>query len=156
MAKKVHTNKKVVAKLSTRTPSLNALRKKAWRLMSLYVRQSESDQHGYVRCVSCGAYSRWESMHGGHYIHAGSRGRDKNAVSYDFRNIHSQCLPCNYFDQDDAKHKYSIFMRNKYGEGIDDELRAIKRNSNLRYEDFERIVMDLESKLEQLDGRKAA
>ena len=91
-------------------------------------------------------------MQAGHYVHGGKGGKG-NAVSYDERNIHIQCLNCNYYGAREAAHNYSQFMFKTYGPDILDELKAIKGKSKLRREDFERMIEEYQNELEVLRGK---
>ena len=135
--------------------SLKGLKLKCWRLFSELIRRQSADEHGYVKCVSCGVVRLWagEGIHAGHYVHGGKGGKG-NAVSYDVRNIHCQCTHCNYFGGKDAAHGYSKFMFKTYGPDILDELKAIKARSKLRREDFERMIEEFEKELEILRAKE--
>jgi len=68
--------------------SLKSLRKKAWALVSEYVRRSAANEHGIVLCFTCGKPHMWTDMDCGHYIH-------KDCLDYDLVNLHPQCGYCN-------------------------------------------------------------
>ena len=145
MAKKVHTNKKVVAKLST-------LKKKAWNLLSECVRREAADRNGYVRCYTCGALSQWNrGMQAGHAI-----GGRSNAVLFDEEIIKVQCIHCNIF----LKGNYGIFAmklikehgQEWYEKKQSDSHRVIKWTAY----DMKERINEYEKRLEQLDRRKAA
>lgn len=126
----------------------------AWKLMSEYVRQSEA-VNGYCTCVSCGFIEHWKNFDAGHFVHAGTGGK-QNPVSYDFRNIHSQCRFCNR--QIGAKHRhpgnvtimYTRYMIRNYGDGIIDQLEAIKKQPWFRFEELQTQISILKVKLGEL------
>ena len=62
--------------------SKTALRKKAWKLRSEYIRRAENGI-----CFTCGKHDDWKNMHAGHYIHG--------VLDFDDVNIHCQCPRCN-------------------------------------------------------------
>ena len=133
--------------------SLKGLKLKCWRLFSELRRRQCADKTGYVRCVSCNVLSHWKEVDAGHWLHGGSGGKG-NAISYDPRNIHAQCRGCNYFGARGlAALAYSQFMFKTYGPDILDELKAIKAQSKLRREDFERMIEQFEKELEVLRGK---
>lgn len=141
--------------------SLKNLANTAWRLMSEWVRQNEADSNGYCRCVDgCGYYAPWQEFDAGHFVHAGTGGK-QNPVSYDPRNIHPQRSLCNR--QSTSKHRhpgvvtqrYTEFMVRKYGIGVIDQLEAIKKQPWFRYAELEEQIELLKSKLAVLDKSKA-
>lgn len=123
--------------------------------MSEWIRRNESDDNGNCTCVSCGRYGEWRDFDAGHFVHAGTGGK-QNPVSYDQRNIHSQCPYCNR--QANSKHrhptlvtqKYTAFMVGKYGIGIIDQLEAIKKQPWFRYTELEEQIKILKSRLNKL------
>lgn len=128
--------------------SIKSLQAKAWKLMSEYVRRSNCHKNSeFVSCISCGKPYHWKEVHAGHFLHAGKGGKG-NAVSYDDRNIHPQCPGCNYYgSRGEAQLNYARFMFTKYGTGILDELKSIKAQSNLRHDDLEQIIVNLQKKI---------
>lgn len=137
--------------------SLKNLARTAWDLMSKWVRQNEADTNGYCRCVSCGRYAHWKEFDAGHFIHAGHGGK-QNPVSYDERNIHSQCRVCNRGVGAKHRHpgstaiRYTAFMVQKYGPEIVDQLEAVKRQPWLRHQELEIMIEVLKVKLEGLSS----
>lgn len=118
--------------------SLPALRKKAFAMFSKHVRYGAVDDSGHVRCVSCGASLLPQEAHCGHLIHAGRQ----SPLSYDKRNCHPQCRNCNFFGmQGLAAVKYTLYVQQKYGPGIVEELLAIKHSKvYLKRPDLEAII----------------
>lgn len=140
--------------------SLNALADHAWRLMSEYVRRSESDDNGNCTCVDgCGHFGPWSEFDAGHFVHAG-RGGKQNPISYDLRNVHAQSRFCNR--QATSKHRhpgtvtqgYSKFMFQKYGFGITDQLEAIKKQPWFRHAELEEQIELNKSRLRVLEKSK--
>ena len=83
------------------------------------IRVEARESDGMVTCCSCN--KRLElgmDVDAGHWI-----GRSKRAVIFDERNCHPQCVNCNQFDNDGtAKVKYNVFMIDRYGQNVVDEL----------------------------------
>lgn len=65
--------------------SLKALRNKAWKLQSEFIRRAEIGI-----CFTCGKHDHWKNQQAGHYIH-------KNCLDFDPINIHCQCPRCNTY-----------------------------------------------------------
>ena len=108
---------------------------KAWTAMSRYIRLRDAlaycqehniDTQQFARpediigrCATCGAVKSWYRMHAGHFISRGLGG--SSGVYFDERNVHLQCAGCNAFKQG-APSEFKIFMLDKYGQGVVDEL----------------------------------
>lgn len=121
-------------------PSLKTLRRKAWSLMSEIVRKESADHTDQATCVTCGKYDHWKTFHAGHYIHISKQ----HPLSYDKRNVHTQCEGCNTF-----KHKgveYANFMYSKYGAEVVNELIEMKRLPYFRRQQLEDLCITLSSK----------
>lgn len=133
-----------------RQKSLAALKKQAWKLFSEWVRRRFASHSGRVVCVTCGGRDHWRVMHAGHFFPK-SRG-----LVYYFheKNVHVQCVVCNLFRAEQAKIDYTVFMIEKYGEGIIDELEALSRNPVKYYRsDYEQLIAVYKERLEMLDRR---
>jgi hypothetical protein len=130
--------------------SLSSLKKKAWDLFSQWIRRRYASHSGKVVCVTCGAQEHWKVMHAGHFFPK-SRG-----LVYYFheKNVHVQCVVCNMFRAEQAKIDYTIFMQEKYGMGIVDELEQLAQHPVKYYHsDYESMIEDYKQRLELLDRR---
>lgn len=118
--------------------SLPALRRKAWGLFSKYIRQKYVSNSGDVKCVSCNQWISVTGAHAGHFIHASKQSK----LSYDERNVHPQCVACNYYGmQGLAAIQYTQFMYRVYGEKVVDELKAMKHAKEyLKRADLEALI----------------
>jgi len=85
---------------------------------SLFVRLSNADSNGVVRCVTCGAYHLWNDIHLGHYI-----SRSHDSVRWDVRNTAPQCAHCNSF-RGGEQYKMRAYLVNRYGES---EIQAMEK-----------------------------
>jgi hypothetical protein len=118
-------------------PSLKTLKNKAWTLMSEQVRLSSSDHNGYCSCVTCGVTKHYKEMHAGHFVHC-SKG---SLASYDKRNINPQCPKCNTY-QGGNLIEYTLFIQEKYGSHVIDELKKLKQTI-MKRQDFDRVISEL-------------
>lgn len=91
-------------------PSLKLLHKKAWKLISEFVRRCD-----YGICFTCGKRNPWKKMDCGHYIH-------KNCLDFDLINLHCQCTKCNRFLHGNLG-IYAERLIAEYGERTINELR---------------------------------
>lgn len=103
--------------------SIKSLRRKLKRIFSEYIRRQ------YTHCVTCGKPLHWKQGHAGHYIEVGSA---TQGTEYEERNVHLQCPYCNTFCEG-KKAEYTLFMINKYGPGIVEELVKQSKWSLLKF-----------------------
>lgn len=130
--------------------SLSSLKKQAWKLFSEWIRRRYASHSGKVVCVTCGAQIHWKEAHSGHFFPK-SRGL---VYYFDEKNVHVQCVVCNMFRAEQAKIDYTIFMQEKYGPNIVDEMEALSRNPVKFYRsDYESMIQDYQQRLEMLDRR---
>jgi hypothetical protein len=96
------------------TPS----QKKAWKVVSDYVRQRDWEK--YKRCVSCGTYlESWQKGQAGHYRAWGS---SNGLFKYNLKNIALQCASCNQISDGKIGHAFGEELKRRHGDGIFDEL----------------------------------
>jgi len=81
------------------------------RLFSLLVRQENSDEEGYAKCVTCKKMNHWRKMHCGHFMV-----RQNQATRYDRENTGIQCVNCNTFSEG-RQYDFAKYLDRKYGEG---------------------------------------
>ena len=124
-----------------RKQTLASLKKKAWDLLSLIVRQSFADEFGYLNCYTCAKRMHWKASQAGHAI-----GGRHGAVLFDQDIIRPQCKRCN------------VFLRGNYGVFA---LRLIQENGETWYaqklSDSHKVVkysrVDLLSLIEEYKAR---
>ena len=101
--------------------SRGRLKTRLWDLMSLYIRLKESDELGYVSCVTCGKTSYFrDGMQAGHWVPK----KKGNAIYFLEDNIHTQCVRCNHFESGNLR-AYDDFMLRNYGQKRMDEILAL-------------------------------
>lgn len=122
-------------------------KKKAWNAFSLWVRQSNADRNGMVKCYTCRTRAHWKEMDAGHGI-----GGRNNAVLFMKEVVKPQCKACNIF----ARGRYRVFTLNLIKElGVKEYEKLIKRSNELfqyKIVDFqeienlykERVIKELE------------
>jgi hypothetical protein len=85
---------------------IKKLHKKAWSLMSIYIRLRDR------KCVTCG---RVINLQAGHFIHG--------KLDFDERNINAQCRRCNFFKSGNLA-DYAVYLEEKFGFGIIQDLQG--------------------------------
>jgi len=127
-----------------RRPGVKELKKKLWKIVSQYVRLRDALEttgtKDKLRCCTCGALVPAFGAHcaqAGHFVSGRS-----NAVLFDERGIHGQCIRCNLYRYGEPL-QYRRFMIRKYGEKVTEEL------ENNRFETIEYTISDLENLIEE-------
>lgn len=128
-------------------PTVSKLKKKLDAIFSKYVRLSNADKNGYVKCYTCGVKKYWEKdgMQAGHFM-----SRKHTATRFDEQNVKPQCYSCNC-------HFYGrqfVFGKNldkEFGEGTADALlqksRQTQKNTVI---DLQELIELYSNKLENL------
>ena len=118
------------------------------RIFSEYIRKRDSDDNGYIRCISCGKIVHLKEADNGHYIN-----RKHNSTRYDEINCNAQCRSCNRFDEGNLQ-GYRKGLIKKYGlEAV--ELLELKKFNKCKLGKFEIEVLGklYKNKLKRLKCR---
>lgn len=125
--------------------TISSLKKKAWKLMSEFIRRRNADWKGEVQCVTCGLVKHWKQLQAGHFI----PGR-RNSILFDERNIHAQCYGCNVMKQGNTV-KYFRFMQRTYGDTVIEELEHLNTiDKQFQPKELEELIQDLKEKINEL------
>jgi hypothetical protein len=89
---------------------------KLWNAFSLYVRLRDSDENGYLRCITSGRVIHWKEADAGHFI-----SRRHMATKYDERNVNGQSRHDNRFAAG-KQYEYGLAIDKKYGKGTSEML----------------------------------
>lgn len=123
--KKSGTPKNGKKKVKKKKWSVSRWKKEMDTIFSLYVRLSNADFQGNVTCVSCGRKYPWKDIQAGHFV-----SRSHNALRYDERNVHPQCVGCNVWKSGNYP-QYAEWLMGTYGQEIIEQLnkegREVKR-----------------------------
>ena len=116
--------------------SRQSIFKKAWKVFSIWVRKSNADWRGYVKCITCGMSYIWNSgdIHAGHWIH------DK--LDFDERNVHPQCKNCNYKYNKNTNTAYAVYMARTYGSEEMENIRkyAYEKGNDYSISELEEVI----------------
>lgn len=124
-------------------------KEKAWKQFSTYIRTRDclETTKGLREGVCCTCQRRYpfEALQAGHFID----GRN-NAVLFSEQGVHAQCSGCNLFLHGN-KLKYWVFMENKYGREVIDELiRESHTTIKRRAFDYDDLCLQFQEKTEAL------
>jgi hypothetical protein len=107
-----------------KNPSIKTLKKKLKKICHEFIRkrdcQSVVNGGRGGRCCTCGKPLKWNDAqaNAGHFVAVGTA---TQGTEFDERNIHLQCVYCNNWGEG-KKPEYSLFLIEKYGPGIVEEL----------------------------------
>lgn len=90
------------------------------RVFSIYIRQRDTNDAGFGKCVTCNHTGHYKSMDCGHYI-----SRREYQTRWDERNCALQCKFCNY----SINHQgvFAEAINKRWGEGTTHELHSKRR-----------------------------
>ena len=94
--------------------------KKLDRIFSLYIRLRDSGDDGYGKCCTCGKVHHYKETDAGHF-----QTRAFPGTRFNESNVNLQCRFCNRF-REGCGPDYFLFMQDKYGDGVIDEIRKSK------------------------------
>ena len=95
--------------------------KKLWPVFSEFIRLRDSNENGFVTCITCPNIRYWKNVDCGHGV---SRGH--MATKYDEQNNHGQCKICNCHKRGNPI-EYKKAVEKKYGPGTWETIQAKAR-----------------------------
>ena len=127
-------------------PTLKSLKKKAWNLVSQYVRKREADEGGFVHCYTCKALIHWKyEAQAGHSI----PGRT-NAVLLDDTICRPQCYGCN-IGRNGQHHIFATKLIQENGlEWWEKKLAGADQIVKFTRSDVEDLILSYQKKLAEL------
>jgi hypothetical protein len=111
-------NLKLVRKALSPSKNTKSLAKgRAWDWFSKFIRLRDADEHGYIKCITCGTRRHWrDRVDAGHFVT-----RAKESTLFDEKNVHAQCKGCNRF-QGGKFLEHGVAINRKYGPGTKERL----------------------------------
>lgn len=136
---------RAMIKKKAKKVSLSAAKKKAWAVVSRWVRLKDS-KDGYCTCVTCGWTGEVSSMQAGHWIPKAQG----SAIYFEITNIHPQCYRCNINLGGNGPEYYS-YMLQTYGQEELDRLKALAKTSvKFTVKDYQEIEAKYKDLIEAL------
>lgn len=108
------------------------LHRKAWKLVSLYVRTKDADEFGMVTCYTCDGRLHYKESNAGHYHHG----------KLDFdpqRNLRVQCVRCNQHKSGNLA-VYGTKLARELGVDGLEQLELDANTTTYTIEDLEKII----------------
>ena len=103
-----------------RQPTAASAKKRAWEAFSGFIRKRDK------KCATCDS----PATQAGHFNHERDKGSNPNLggnmLWYCEKNVHGQCTACNVYKSGNIP-TYALFLEEKYGAGILQELYALRR-----------------------------
>ena len=140
---------------------MKTAKQRAWDWCSMYIRLRDAIAYqklypevelGWVKCCTCPRIIHIKkNADAGHFIPKGRGGA--SGVYFDERNVNTQCKTCNGFNQG-RNHEYELFMLDKYGQRVIDELKFLDRNQSYKYKIVPIGLMYKQMYEELKNGRK--
>ena len=128
-----------------RKSSLPGLKKKAWKLLSEYIRRKDADEGGTVECYTCRKLFHWKELQGGHFVPGRS-----GSVLLDARIVRPQCVRCNVL-LGGAYHAFTLRMIDEVGREKVEEYLALKHQvKKWNRSDLEAFIEEYKRKLDEL------
>jgi len=121
-----------------------SLHKKAWTLMSKWIRRSGANLDGYNECYTCGCVKHWKELQAGHFKH--------DRLDFDERNLKPQCPQCNnnYSGRLDV---YAEKLIKDYGlEWFNQLVRDAWAHQGYSEQELAKIIEDLREKINNLEN----
>lgn len=141
--------KKPKHKVLQRKVNRRALAKRCESQFNLYIRLRDCKAYsgGFDRgcCVTCGREYPFASLQAGHFVH------DKTNVThaqYDERNVRAQCVGCNKWGNG-MPDNYALYLINRHGVGIIEELHNLKYKSYTN-DELQEILVKYKKKVENI------
>lgn len=129
---------------------LAELKKKLWKILSVYIRSKDADWRGYTACFTCGKVDDWRSFDAGHFIPKATSG---DALYFEEKNLAPQCITCNRLKGGNLK-EYRIRLIKKYGEKVIQELDELRRAPPFTKADYEEKIRYYTTLVKILNTRK--
>lgn len=129
----------------SRLPSLPALKRKCWKLVSEYVRRKDA-ANGIATCYTCGYMGRWQDLQAGHFVPGRS-----GAVLLNLEAIRVQCPRCNIWKSGNYQ-VFTLRMLDEVGRAKVDELLALRYTAKKwSRSELEALQADLTAKLKEIE-----
>jgi hypothetical protein len=137
--KQVVNDEKKAKKMLTKTYQRargKTLHKKAWTLVSEFVRKLGADENGYNTCYTCECRKHYKELQCGHFFHG--------KLDFDLRNLKPQCPKCNMYHSGNLAY-YSVKLAKELGvEGME-QLRLDANTKTYTIEDLEEVIKQYSS-----------
>jgi len=78
--------------MAKKSLTITQLKKRTWKIFSLYIRLKDADALGYNYCYTCGVRLPYKELEAGHGI-----GTRTNAILFDEELVKPQCRQCNIY-----------------------------------------------------------
>jgi hypothetical protein len=133
----------------SRPKTLKSQKRRAWALLSEYIRKKYSDEYGMCQCYTCSTRLDYREMQAGH----GVSGRTNWLLTLEAEElIRPQCMPCNILKGG----QYEIFIPKLIDEytleGFQDFVIEARKPLKMRMSDWGDQIEQIQDRLHELDN----
>lgn len=122
---------------------LRSLKKALWKLISYYIRFSQANFNGMVKCYTCNKLIKAKEANAGHFFH--------NKLDFDLRNLRPQCVGCNLFKHGNLGIYAKKLIKENGIEWLEQlERDAIKKGNSYSREEIMILTRDFKLKNENI------
>lgn len=142
------SNKQKKRGLKSRT--LTYYKKRLWSIFSKFIRLRDSDDSGYVTCITCDKPLFWKQSQAGHFI---AQHNHPNTIFHE-QNVHAQCSQCNIYLHGN-QFIYSKKIDLIYGEGKADEIFLLSKiDKKFTSQEYQDLTKEYNEKVNELLKKK--
>jgi hypothetical protein len=126
-----------------------SLVKKLDEVFSMYIRLRDSDEYGFIRCVSCNKKVHWKEANNCHFVD-----RQHMILRFSEINCHAGCVQCNAWNKGFHIFYYAKFLNRKYGDNAADIL-MLKGKETYKYtlHELRELITYYKQKVKENGGR---
>ena len=122
--------------------SKSALKNKAWKLFSEYIRRKSGE---YTACYTCGKVLHWKELQAGHLLDSRC-----NSILFEEEGVRVQCRGCNLFKSGNKEVYIPKFIDECGREKYDELVRLKHTSKKMSAGDYEELIEKYKAKLEAL------
>nr|BDD48022.1 hypothetical protein 1 [Gammaproteobacteria bacterium]BDD48027.1 hypothetical protein 6 [Gammaproteobacteria bacterium] len=116
------------------------------KVFSKYIRLRDSNDEGWLSCITCGVLRHWKKADAGHF-----QLRARRATRWDERNVNGQCKRCNG-DKKGRQYDHGVAIDKKYGEGTAFELYELaKKTKNWKLYELRKMIIEYKEKIKSYE-----
>lgn len=138
------SNKKKKQGLKSKT--LTYYKKRLWSIFSKFIRLRDSDENGYITCITCDRPLFWKQSQAGHFI---PQHNNPNTI-FNEQNVHAQCPQCNIYLHGN-QYLYSKKIDSIYGIGTSEEIYLLSKvDKKFTSEEYQELTKEYNEKVNKI------
>lgn len=122
--------------------SISKMKQELDKVFSLYIRQLDANDEGYVSCITCKKVIHWQESDASHYI-----SRQHLSTRWDEMNVWPCCRACNRFHGGQLD-EFALFLTQQFGSDVLEQLNKKKHTPvKITKEDYLDLIEKYENDL---------